>query len=58
MKAYGAELHRVSGAISPKTKRAVMNDRIDGGEAVVTPIVKRANKRFTGVNLTRCGNQF
>jgi hypothetical protein len=58
MKAYGAELHRVSGAISPKMKRAVMNDRIDGGEVVVTPIVRRANKRFDGVNLTRCGNQF
>ena len=58
MKAYGAELHKVSGAVTPKLKRAVALDRIASGQAVVTPIAKRTAKRFTGANLARCGTQF
>ena len=58
MKAYGAELHKASAAVTPKTKRAVVLDRFDSGNAAVAPIVKRADKRFTGANLARCGKQF
>jgi hypothetical protein len=58
LKAYGLVLHGLSATISPKTKRAVMNARLDGGEALVAPIAKRADKRFAGVNLSRCGKQF
>jgi hypothetical protein len=58
IKAYRAELHKVSVAITPKTKRAVMLDRIDSGQAAVAPISKRANKRFKAEHLLRCGSQF
>jgi hypothetical protein len=56
--AYRAELHKASVAITPKTKPAVINDRINSGEAAVQPIVKRANKRFNAEHLLRCGSQF
>jgi hypothetical protein len=58
MKAYGAELHKVSGAITPKLKRAVVLDRIASAQAGVTPIARRVEKRFNGANLARCGKQF
>jgi hypothetical protein len=58
LKAYRAELHKASTAVTPKTKRAVVLDRIDSGEAAVAPIAKRADKRFAGENLARCGKQF
>jgi hypothetical protein len=56
--AYRAELHQASAAITPKTGRAVMIDRINAGESAVAPIAKRAGKRFKAENLLRCGSQF
>lgn len=56
--AIGAELHKVSVAITPKTKRAVVADRINSGEATVVSAYRRSHKRFAGANLPRCGKQF
>jgi hypothetical protein len=56
--AVSAEYHQVSVALTPKSKRAVMADRLNSADAKMNPVGKRINKRFNGENLLRCGSQW
>jgi hypothetical protein len=56
--AYSALLHEVSTALTPKSATPAAVGVINGADAKVKPIEKRANSRFDGHGLFRCGSQF
>jgi hypothetical protein len=56
--AVSSQLHKVSVVITPKAKWTVIGDAAKSALGVVGPAEKRANKRFAGENLLRCGKQF
>jgi hypothetical protein len=58
MKAYGAQIHSASRAVTPKLSRLAIDVRITTAEHAVAPISKRADRRFSGEGLLRCGSQF
>jgi hypothetical protein len=58
LEAIAAEHHKTSVAITPKTKRSVMLDRIYRGEAAAAPTATRLVRRFKSEHLLRCGSQF
>jgi len=58
LKLVGAEFHKASVAVTPKTKRAVAIDRLNTLTTAMSPADKRVGKRFNAQNLPRCGSQF
>jgi hypothetical protein len=58
LSAVNAQLQKVSGKITAKTKRSVISNEMLGVLGVVGPVETKMNKRFAGANLPRCGSQF
>jgi hypothetical protein len=58
MKIISADLHRLSGAVTAKTKKSVTLKRVAGYETTSAASGTQIMRRFKGANLPRCGAQF
>jgi hypothetical protein len=56
--AYGAAIHKFSVTVTPKMKTSAFVGAYTQLQTTAKPIVARANKRFAGANVPRCGKQF
>jgi hypothetical protein len=58
LKVVSGEFHKLSVAVTPKTKRAVAADRLNSARAASKPAGERFDKRVDAQHLLRCGSQF